>query len=213
MTDSTTNELKQRIGDDKFQQAVQFYEADRRLTPEDRAQLRDDIKKVLVVSNSYGYAAGLVAFLMPTVYFRFFNKAKLNPKAFIQRPLLSVGLGVANLYFMYNVYANNLYNEMLDSGLPENQLEIWRNMERYRLGIYMFYYTRSAQDPAVTLPDPRTFTSDMAQVRFDPERYKQAEGPDHVLTTWDKIRLSNGLDITPEESKPASAWDEVRRGK
>lgn len=196
MTD--TNPLKERLGSDRFEKAVQFYEADQKLTPEDRVQLRDDIKHVLVTENVYSYTAGFVAFLMPTIYFRFFNKAGLNPRSFIQKPLLSVGMGMANLYMMFQVYAKNLYRDKLNQDLPENQLNVWRNMERNLLGLYLLYYARSSQDPSERLPDPRKYTAD--QVRFDPEKYKQVEGPDHVLTTWDRIRLNNGLDITKDDS-------------
>ena len=148
---------------------------------------------------------------MPTIYFRFFNKAALNPRSFIQKPLLSVGLGMANLYMMFQIYAKNLYKEKLDLNLPESQMNIWKTMDRNLLGIYLLYYAKSSQDPLERVPDPRSFTAD--QVRFDPEKYKRAEGPDHVLTTWDRIRLNNGLDITAttEEPKSGSAWDEIRK--
>lgn len=206
-----TNPLRERLGATKFDQAVQFYEADQKLTPEDRVQLRDDIKQVLVTENIYSYSAGIAAFLMPTIYFRFFNKAALNPRSFIQKPLLSVGLGMANLYMMFQIYAKNLYKEKLDLNLPESQMNIWKTMDRNLLGIYLLYYAKSSQDPLERVPDPRSFTAD--QVRFDPEKYKRAEGPDHVLTTWDRIRLNNGLDITAttEEPKSGSAWDEIRK--
>ena len=79
-------------------------------------------------------------------------------------------------------------------------------MEQRLLGVYMFYYAKTAQDPKFKLEDPREYTEEnRLKVRFDPEKYKEGH-PHDELSTWDRIRLSNGYDITEEKS----AWDEIR---
>lgn len=65
------NILRDRLGPEKFEKAVEFYDADQKLTPEDRVQIRDDLKLVLVGDNLASYGSGLIGFLMPTIYMRF----------------------------------------------------------------------------------------------------------------------------------------------
>ena len=78
------NILRDRLGPEKFEKAVEFYDADQKLTPEDRVQIRDDLKLVLVGDNLASYGSGLIGFLMPTIYMRFFKKGLVNAKSFFR---------------------------------------------------------------------------------------------------------------------------------
>ena len=47
------------------------------------------------------------------------------------------------------------------------------------VGVYMFYYAKTAQDPKFKLEDPREYTEEnRLKVRFDPENIKKV-----ILTT------------------------------
>lgn len=200
------NILRDRLGPEKFEKAVEFYDANQKLTPEDRVQIRDDLKLVLVGDNLASYGSGLIGFLMPTIYMRFFKKGLVNAKSFFQKPLLSGAIGVANMMVTHRIYSKKLFDEKVSLGLPERQLNVWKAMEQRLLGVYMFYYAKTAQDPKFKLEDPREYTEEnRLKVRFDPEKYKEGH-PHDELSTWDRIRLSNGYDITEEKS----AWDEIR---
>ena len=86
------NILRDRLGPEKFEKAVEFYDADQKLTPEDRVQIRDDLKLVLVGDNLASYGSGLIGFLMPTIYMRFSRRGWSMQSRF-QKPLLSGQLG------------------------------------------------------------------------------------------------------------------------
>ena len=52
------------------------------------------------------------------------------------------------------------------------------------VGVYMFYYAKTAQDPKFKLEDPREYTEEnRLKVRFDPEKYKEGH-PHDELSTW-----------------------------
>lgn len=200
------NILRDRLGPEKFAKALEFYDADQELTQEDRVQIRDDLKEVLVGDNLASYGSGLIGFLMPTLYMRFFRKGLVNGKSFFQKPVLSGAIGLANMMVTHRVYSQKLFNEKMNLGLPQRQLNVWKAMEQRLLGVYMFYYAKTAQDPKFKLEDPREYTEEnRLKVRFDPEKYR--EGHPQELSTWDRIRLSNGYDITEEKK---TAWDDIR---
>ncbi|KAL6451147.1 hypothetical protein SBY92_002485 [Candida maltosa Xu316] len=179
-----------------------FKEADSQLTKEDRIQIRDDLKKLIVQDNFATYFAGILGALVPTIYIRFFNKRLLNPLAFVQKPGLSIATGIANGIITHKIYSKKIFNEQVNQDLPEAQSRVWRSIDPDYIGIYMLHYFRT------TLPKPVQQPGD--------QHSGENGGGEHELSAWDKIRLANGLDVSQSNNQTtspstSSAWDELRK--
>ncbi|KAI5960021.1 hypothetical protein KGF57_001965 [Candida theae] len=219
------NYLKSRLSPQQLQASIDFYEADSKLTPEDREKLKQELQSVLVSNNLIGYSAGMIGLITPTIYYRLIKKQTPSKLSFIQKPFLSFFLGLANMIAVSTIVQRKSFNDKISSGeLSGAQLNAWKHMEWHNIGAFYYYYLKSSKDPKYKLQDPRTVTVDPAtrrvvepspdKVSFDPQVYKekefhQREGTNvingvglndhHNLSHWDKIRLANGFDVTEDE--------------
>ncbi|CAK9686316.1 hypothetical protein FOB58_004898 [Candida parapsilosis] len=233
MTDRNTdanpteyNYLKSRLSPEQFQASIDFYEADSKLTPEDRLKLKQELQSVLVSNNLIGYSAGMIGLITPTIYYKLIKKQTPSKLSFIQKPFLSFFLGLANMMVVSTIVQRKSFNDKITSGeLNGPQLDAWKHMEWHNVGAFYYYYLKSSKDPKYKLQDPRTVTVDPKarriiepspdKVSFDPQVYKEKEyhqrdgganfvnsvglNDHHNLSHWDKIRLANGFDVTEDE--------------
>lgn len=233
MTDRNTdanpteyNYLKSRLSLEQFQASIDFYEADSKLTPEDRLKLKQELQSVLVSNNLIGYSAGMIGLITPTIYYKLIKKQTPSKLSFIQKPFLSFFLGLANMMVVSTIVQRKSFNDKITSGeLNGPQLDAWKHMEWHNVGAFYYYYLKSSKDPKYKLQDPRTVTVDPKarriiepspdKVSFDPQVYKEKEyhqrdgganfvnsvglNDHHNLSHWDKIRLANGFDVTEDE--------------
>lgn len=91
------NYLKSRLSPQQFQASIDFYEADSKLSPEDRLKLKQELQSVLVSNNLIGYSAGMIGLITPTIYYKLIKKQTPSKLSFIQKPFLSFFLGLANM--------------------------------------------------------------------------------------------------------------------
>ncbi|CCG21965.1 hypothetical protein CORT_0B02500 [Candida orthopsilosis Co 90-125] len=226
------NYLKSRLSPQQFQASIDFYEADSKLSPEDRLKLKQELQSVLVSNNLIGYSAGMIGLITPTIYYKLIKKQTPSKLSFIQKPFLSFFLGLANMIVVSTIVQRKSFNNKITSGeLNGPQLDAWKHMEWHNVGAFYYYYLKSSKDPKYKLQDPRTVTIDPKarrviepspdKVSFDPQVYKEKEfhqkdganfvngvglNEHHNLSHWDKIRLANGFDVTQDEDpKPTQA--------
>ncbi|KAI5970821.1 hypothetical protein CANMA_000109 [Candida margitis] len=219
--------LKSRLSPQQLQASIDFYEADSKLTPEDRLKLKQELQSVLVSNNLIGYSAGMVGLITPTVYYKLIKKQTPSKLSFIQKPFLSFFLGLANMMVVSSIVQRKSFNDKISSGdLNGAQLDAWKHMEWHNVGAFYYYYLKSSKDPKYKLKDPRAVSVDPKtrrivepspdKVSFDPQVYKEKEfhndhregtnfvngvglNEHHNLSHWDKIRLANGFDVTDDE--------------
>ncbi|CAI5760098.1 unnamed protein product [Candida verbasci] len=198
----------------QFNQSVKFYEADSKLTQNDRIQIAKDLQSILISKNIVGYTTSMFGFLTPTIYYRYIKKAPVNKISWIQKPFLSFIIGLTNLAVMNSyVSKRNWKYKLEDNTMNEREREVWSLMDPVNILPFYFYYSRSSKNPAFKLKDPRSYNPN--EVMFDKETYeKQKEKENghfldnsHDLTSWDKIRLASGFDITDENKDDSNLRD------
>ncbi|CAK9441649.1 uncharacterized protein LODBEIA_P55170 [Lodderomyces beijingensis] len=220
---STPNEtyLQSRLSPGQFQATVDFYEADRQLTTEDRLKIQKELQSVLVSNNFIGYSAGMVGMLSPTIYYRFFKRQTSNKVSFIQKPFLSFFIGLANMMIVSSIVRQRGFNDKLTSGdLTPRQQEVWRHMDWKNMPGFYYYYLKSAQDPRYKLHDPRTIKIDPrtrrpvetdadrsgGAVQFDPSVYRDKQFETHQQEEFHRPSFTQGV----EDHRNLSHWDQIR---
>ncbi|KAI3404169.2 hypothetical protein KGF56_003069 [Candida oxycetoniae] len=162
MTESSSeNYLQNKLSPQQFQESIDFYEADRQLTVEDRLRLTKELQSILVSNNLIGYSAGMVGLLVPTIYYKLIKKQSPNKLSFIQKPLFSFFFGFANMMVVSSIVERRSYYDVLNNGtLNDRQLNVWKRMDWQKVPAFFYYYLKSSKDPRFKLRDPRSITVD-----------------------------------------------------
>lgn len=222
------NPLLERLTPSQFNASVHFYEADLKLTPEDRNEIANDLKSVMLYSTILGYSSGIGVLLLPTIY----SKVQKIPRPVISRPgmppftpriykpFLSFMMGLSALLVVNQQVAKYKFqqkiNETSANYSKENQLQTWKAMDYHQSGMFYLYYMKTSQDPSFIIPDPRTVTkAKLHEVQYHPPKKTKKHGEDdyypndtldHTTQShWDKIRSQNGF--TKPEVNDSSILD------
>lgn len=217
------NPLRQKMTSKQFDASVKFYEADHRLTKQDRLDLSKDLQDVVFKSSLIGYLSGIGNFFLPTIIDRFRSKkagAVANQGRFqfprIQKPFFSFFLGLSTMMFMHQLvskyqFSKNIERLEADSS-KSRQVEVWKAMDYHLASLFYLYYRKTAQNPSFTIKDPRSFTlHNVHEVHYDPPskntHFTKALGigdesmsQNSNLSHWDRIRLANGFYPTESTS-------------
>lgn len=218
------NPLLERLTPSQFNASVHFYEADLQLTPEDRNEIANGLKSVMLYSTIIGYTSGIAVLLLPTAYSKI---QKIPPKVInrpgmppftprIYKPFLSFMLGLSTLLFVNQKTAKYQFqqkiNETSANASKENQLRTWKAMDYHQSGMFYLYYMKTSQDPSFIIPDPRTVTkAKLHEVQYHPPQHVKKHGDDEYYPNdivaqsqshWDKIRSQNGF-TKPSAQEPS----------
>lgn len=204
-TENNTNPLLDRLTPAQFNASVHFYEADQKLTAEDRRELASGLKSVMLQSTFVSYASAVGALVMPTIYAHVQNirpvpvvgaGVKLvRPRVY--KPFLSFMLGLGTLLIVNQQTAKYKFNQMgrtlEDVSTKSNQLNVWKTMDHHQSAMFYLYYYKTAQDPSFIIPDPRTVTNQkLHEVQYHP-RNTQQQNASPQKSHWDDIRADNGF--------------------
>ncbi|KAK6458724.1 uncharacterized protein RJT20DRAFT_123782 [Scheffersomyces xylosifermentans] len=231
---ATDNPLLQKLGADQFRASVRFYEADQKLTPEDRKTISDDLQSILLRTNFYGYGSSILGFAMPTLYYKL--KGVKPPQVvapgfrpytpLVQKPFLSFMVGLTALLITNQQVCKYQFQQKLNSFqdryTESNQVDVWKAMDFHQAGLFYLYYLRTSTDPSFIIKDPRTFTRQQQhEVHVIPpsqrsSHFSDALGLGHKkhsdngqiqgegLSHWDRIRIANGFDISEAPKEDAA---------
>lgn len=254
-TNGEMNPLLNKLTPAQFEATVRFYEADRHLTAEDRGSVAKDLQKMVFYLSVAGYTVGMLAFFGPTLLRRFSTVSRVPSVAGLKwrvhRPLLSLVIGWASMMAVKSLVMTSMFrsrvNDVTQDGTSERVLDAWKAMDPHFAGIFYHYFRKTAHNPQMVFPDPRTVTEkSLRDMFYQPgpghrkdghftERlgFDRNDNDDHVLSHWDKIRISNGFGAEREkqpgqpdtlylapiletelenDTRKKSAWDSVRNG-
>lgn len=229
------NPLLKRLSSAQFQASVQFYEADRQLTLDDRVQLAEDMRIITPKIGGASFLLGLAGFFSWTVYRRFGGAAGAGAGAgaagprstfprpfgprFIHRPFRSFMTALVCMVIGNQVAGRYQFNKQMtkleSDPYKQRQLNVWKHIDRRQLPLFSLYYIKSSQDPSYILQDPRTYTEkQMHQVHY--RQPYQGKGvfrkdddrkvdEDGKMTHWEQIRVSNGFGPKPEDNRVQSS--------
>ncbi|KAI5964121.1 uncharacterized protein KGF55_002063 [Candida pseudojiufengensis] len=240
MTDSNPNQptqspdtsyLQTKLSPKQFQASIDFYNADKDLTVQDRIKLKDELQSILVKNNIIGYTGGMVGLLTPTIYYKFYKKQTVTKSSFIQKPFLSFFVGLGTMMFVSSLVTRITFNKESNSGnLNQAQLNAWKHMDWQNVPAFYFYYLKSSKDPNFKLKDPRTIKIDPKlkkpveskadeeklenynKISFNPNVYKQESWKDNTHgTNFENTEnyVNNGQGSI-EDHEQLSHWDKIR---
>lgn len=215
---STDNPLLDKLSPTQFNATVKFYEADQKLTQEDRNDIANDIIKRARYSTVVGLGASTLVMFAPTAYSRIM---KIQPpfvpgpknslrRPLLYKPLLSFLLSVATMLFVNQRVGAYQFTqrvkELEASGTKENQLGVWKAMDYHQAAVYFLYFKKSSVDPSIILQDPRTATTQSLAEYANTVKHKGDKGDKGVSgsSSWDKIRRENGF--SPPQSSEESIF-------
>ncbi|KAK6202259.1 uncharacterized protein RJT21DRAFT_18509 [Scheffersomyces amazonensis] len=194
MTSREENPLLEKLSPQQFEASVHFYEADQKLSPEDREELASELGRALLRTNFMGYGAAAIGAFAPTIY-KISQTKSLPAGGKIYKPFGSFFIGLTTLLVSNQLAGKYYFNQSAQRDLKHQ--EIWRAMDYHQLGLFYLYYLRTAKDSSFIAKDPRTFSkSKQHEVHYSPPPHmSQNESSTTPLTQWDKIRISNGFAI------------------
>lgn len=217
------NPLKQKLLPQQFEAAVNFYDADKDLTVDDRNQIGEDLKQVIMKTAFVGYTSGVLGFFIPGLYNKYFGKPStsgvppgalftaggrplpVSPmKRFVHRPFLSFITGLSVMMITNQLTCRYLFNKKREA-ITDNakQLKIWQTMDYHQASLFFLYYRKSAENPSFIIKDPRSFTDDEIYYRPPPPSRNQH---DHFTNA-----LGIGYTKSPQEKGgELSHWDQIR---
>ncbi|CUM64828.1 uncharacterized protein PRCAT00002443001 [Priceomyces carsonii] len=219
------NPLTHRLSPQQFQASIKFYEADQKLTPEDRLNLSNDLQSIVFKTAFVSYGSAVAAFGIPSFYNKFVAQpVPLKVRPLIYKPFLSFLLGLTTMMVVNQQTLKYQFQKKIDyyqGTLKTNQLNAWRAMDYHQASLFYVYYRRTADNPSFIISDPRNFTEKtLHEVHFAPPKHKNQhytsalgighDGYDAAgSSTWERIRLANGfsssLDNASDKSYPSNS--------
>ncbi|KAG7664967.1 uncharacterized protein J8A68_001495 [[Candida] subhashii] len=175
---------------------IDFYEADIKLTKNDRMELHHEINKILTNAGVVSLGVGIVGFTLPKFYTQYISHKPMG----VFQPLVSMIIGSAALLGSHNYVCKSEYERRIDNlKMLQNKriTEVWKHMDPDRFEFYAHYYLTSAQNPKLILRDPRL--ADRKYSQFPPISPKQAEDkieqevqvPELTLPQWQDTTVSH----------------------
>lgn len=212
--------LGQKIKRDDFNHLMGFYEADHKLSPEERQVMSKDLTNSGLSTMLWALLDSSIFVTMPLVYRRFKEKklgAPLPPPARLPTFLklmffLAAGLGV--YFWSSNYHAKtdqqfriaNLEADCSSGKFSEKEteskqrlLDVWRSLDPSKLSLFTVYYFKTAADPSLALKSPKEMVSlDPHAVLYVPPP-KGNEGP-----------LQGVFGAVKEHERLAPHWEKIR---
>lgn len=229
----TVNFYGKQLPKAKLEPFFKFYDADHKLTPQERQLMASDLDSIRSTLILWGFFDGSLAFFAPTFYRNFLELKKsgqlpgVKPiRRFVHRPMLSTAIGsvayFVSIYFhaqrSISFYTLRLQSQVLAGENTESnqrRLDVWKTFTPSQVTFYYLYYRKLSQDLGFVLPDPRNTKPHDVYYR-PPEHEKHHETKPH----WDEIRRQNGFEGRDHDDTAsgsvggnASAWDKIRRGR
>lgn len=232
-TNQNDNPLLQKLTPQQFDASIRFYEADKKLNPEDRGEVASDLQSIMYKTAFIGYGSAMGNFFLPTIINRFQNPSlpstptnKIRP--LIHKPFLSFLIGLTALLVTNQQVAKYQFSKKIDSLEAEsskrNQLETWKAMDYHQASLFFLYYRKTAENPSFAVKDPRTFTEQsLHEVRYDPpskDRHftralgigRDDDSEKNAMSHWDQIRIANGFTPSQVSSTPENGQESSPSG-
>lgn len=196
---------------------LNFYEADHRLTHEDRLVLASDLLSARKEQFLSGFVFSSAALFAPSLYKS--HRAKLAAKASgspgltltrptLHKPFLSVSVAVG-VYFltMYlsgrvtmDLKIQQLTRDRTNYQLSEDEreskerlLEVWKTFRPERLPLFAFYYQDTSAKPEHIMKDPRELAAQLSVGGSYSPGQPVVNSGDHTPSAWAQIRKENGF--------------------
>lgn len=221
-TNQHDNPLLNKLTPQQFDASIRFYEADKKLNPEDRGEVANDLQSIMYKTAFIGYGSAMGNFFVPTIINRFQHPSvpstptKIRP--FVHKPFLSFLIGLTALLITNQQVAKYQFSKKIESleseSSKKNQLEAWKSMDYHQASLFFLYYRKTAENPRFVVKDPRTFTEQsLHEVRYDPpskDRHftkalgigREDDSEKHEMSHWDQIRTANGF--APSQTSSSS---------
>lgn len=225
-TNQHDNPLLNKLTPQQFDASIRFYEADKKLNPEDRGEVANDLQSIMYKTAFIGYGSAMGNFFLPTIINRFQHPsvpstpAKIRP--FVHKPVLSFLIGLTALLITNQQVAKYQFSKKIESletvSSKKNQLEAWKAMDYHQASLFFLYYRKTAENPRFVVKDPRTFTEQsLHEVRYDPpskDRHftkalgigREDNSEKGSMSHWDQIRTANGF--APSQTSSSSENDQ-----
>lgn len=203
------NPLRNKLSPQQFEASVKFYEADHDLEASDRGEIAEGLRDIVLKTAFVGYGSAVAGFSLPTLYNRF--QVAAGPQAtrpLIYRPFLSFMIGLSSLMIMNQQSAKYSFNKKINSLLDTSklrQLNVWKAMDYHQAALFYLYYRKTAENPSMIIPDPRTFTEkQLHEVHYNPNNTRVEKHDSNHQTTaphWEEIRKQNGFVTSEPETE------------
>lgn len=229
------NFFGRQVSRGQLQPFVKFYEADHKLTTEDRKTMAADLNWISTSSQIWGMLDASLAFFAPTFYRRYMNLKSskgaesfrtMPVRRFIHRPFLSTMIGTATFFVSVIYHNKNLLDytrSMLDKEIAgteltpdqkeakKRQLSVWNTMIPTQMTFYYVYYWKTSSDPSLVLKDPRTMAENPHEVHFIPPAEHSGESQ-REAPQWAKIRAANGFQDVDDRKETPELSEELGDG-
>lgn len=197
-----------QIGDDN--PLVRFYEAEKKLTPEDRTELGESIRKISFYSNYGAYGSATIAYFLPTILYNYknpgaapavnINGKEVKPMFVFRRPFLSVFVAFGTLLVTKLLVSTIMVSKEEKRSENSRQKEVWGQLNKLPtmgLAVYGEYLLKSATDALIRMKDPREVAKDL---RDHPNAVR-------YIPTLDNSKTKPG---DPEDPSAGEAWQHIR---
>ncbi|ODV69486.1 hypothetical protein HYPBUDRAFT_145902 [Hyphopichia burtonii NRRL Y-1933] len=170
--------LYYRLGANQYEKSIEFYNADKQLSQNDRGQIFRDIQYVYGKSEFISFTTFILAMSTPTLYGlikkRYYpQKEELQSPIiketkklpFFKRPVakffalsaISMGISLMAQVKAKSYYLNEKTNQIsqLSNVNSQRQAQIWQKIDVFALPLFYFYYNLTFKNESLVIKDPK----------------------------------------------------------